>query len=104
MSEESDKFADAVDKARLRMWTEHGVQLQFDVEQFAGYLSDALGMNDARPSDPQPATEFVSEVGTSAEIVAEVKHDENEHEFRVDRGGVNCITCDMPEAEGNHTS
>jgi hypothetical protein len=26
----------------------------------------------------------------------------NEHPFRMDRGGVDCIDCDLPDAEGNH--
>ena len=53
-----EKLADAVDRARLQMWGMHGVQLIFDVQQFAIYLSEALG-TEADPDKPQPKTQFV---------------------------------------------
>lgn len=94
-----ERLEDAVDRARLRMWTDRGVQLGLDfTAPFAEYLAEAMGLGQPTADGPQPAIDIVT-------ADAEISPDEpnyDKHVFRVDRGGKNCIDCDMTLERGNH--
>lgn len=99
-----DKLAHAVDQARIQSYAQFGKVYDIDAEQFATLMAKDLGIDIPSADDPQPPTEVVS---AAAEIEAEDEpapiEDYIKHVFRSDRGGTNCITCHMPEDEGNHS-
>jgi len=95
-----EQLQDAVDRARLKMWTELGIQLGLDFTgPFTEYLAEEMGMNAPQVGGPQPAIEIVS---VNAEIKPEPTY--TLHEFKPDRGGKLCITCDMTEKNGYHST
>ena len=94
-----EKLEDAVDQARLKMYTEYGKQLGTAFTgEFTPFLAEALGVDQPTADGPQPAINIVA---VEAEVVEEPNYDE--HEFRPNRGGIDCIDCDMSESNGNHT-
>lgn len=100
-----ERLEDAVDQARLKMWTENGVQLGTGfTAPFTEYLAEALGIGQPTADGPQPATEIVAAPSIEAEIAQNMDEPNYDlHDFRSDRGGVNCIECDMTRENGNHT-
>jgi hypothetical protein len=93
-----EKLQDAVDRARLQMWTERGVQLGLDfTAPFTEYLWIALDLDAPTASSPQPKIEYV---GVDAQIATSPNVEL--HKFKPNRGGVNCIECDMTEENGYH--
>jgi hypothetical protein len=120
-----DKLEHAVDQARIQSYAQFGKVLDIDANQFATLMAKDLGIDIPGFDDPQPPTEVVppaltadtqpatEEEGGDADAVdvpdvedtdaAPIK-DYIPHVFRVSRGGVDCITCHLPESEGNHSS
>jgi hypothetical protein len=94
-----EKLQDAVDRARLRMWTDLGIQLGTAFTgPFTGFLFEELGYADPDPRGPQPAIEII---GVDAEIAVP---NYDEHVFRTVKGGTLCVECDMTQENGNHTA
>lgn len=113
-----DKLTHAVDQARIQMYATYGVALPgFDTERFAHLMAHELGIDVPQPDGPQPPLVVVTSeeapepeaaggsIGAGAEITDEdIEADFEQHVFRPNRGGVDCITCHKPESEGNHSS
>jgi len=115
-----EKLEHAVDQARQQSYAQYGLVFAIDPVQFADLMIQfgGLGIENlvdaAQPAievvepmleeivtfDDEPAAEKAS---TAVAMDVEAVVAAHAHKFRMDRGGVNCLTCDLPESEGNHT-
>ena len=109
------QVAFAVEQARMKYYPEYGIQLQFDAEKFAELMIPHLGLGEPEqapaefPNEQPEVVTTMPEIGITAQITAPEdivtfgeERGEEPHEFKSDRGGVNCIECRKTEEDGNH--
>lgn len=126
-----DEMQEALESARLKMWHEHGKQVDFGGPEFTLYAMEGLGKMEApkildEPQGDQEAapSEGEADVPTKVTVtksfgvegdvrgVAEVDGDEAEqdvqdpapHAFKSDRSGKRCIDCREPREHALHST
>jgi hypothetical protein len=123
-----EETQEAIEHARLKMWHEHGKKVELGGPEFTLYLMEGLGKVDVKVDVAPPEKVTVTKTMTASvdALVEEEKDDDSEdeegvgtgdvvqvrevegsasdsmHDFRVNRGGVNCITCGKPERDNDH--